>query len=148
MQGKSEGTVRMPSARASKRAPTWYSCTTTPKPLNGQPDPEAGHKRDFLGSRTAISSGVLFRRSYWGCSRSTFRFALNFFYLPNLPAGMMWLYLPTSGAKRGHSSQNFHEIQSSWILEFGHLHLHEITRALKWAPTWHMEASVPVTMTS
>ena len=47
MQGKSEGTVRMPSARASKRAPTWYSCTTTPKPLNGQPDPEAGHKRDF-----------------------------------------------------------------------------------------------------
>ena len=40
-----EGTMRTPSSRASKRAPTWWSGEATPKPFTGQPAPEAGHKR-------------------------------------------------------------------------------------------------------
>ena len=41
----------------------------------------------------------------------------------------------------------FHEIKSSCLLKLGHAHLLEITRALKWAPTWHMGASVPLPFT-
>ena len=37
MQGKTESTMKISASRASKRAPTWHSCTITPKSLSGQP---------------------------------------------------------------------------------------------------------------
>ena len=37
MQGETEGAMKISASRASKRAPTWHSCTITPKSLSGQP---------------------------------------------------------------------------------------------------------------
>ena len=37
MPKKSEGAMKISMSRASKRAPTWHSCTITPKSLSGQP---------------------------------------------------------------------------------------------------------------
>ena len=37
MQDETEGAMKISARRASKRAPTWYSCTITPKSLSGQP---------------------------------------------------------------------------------------------------------------
>ena len=34
---KTEGAMKISASRASKRAPTWHSCTITPKSLSGQP---------------------------------------------------------------------------------------------------------------
>ena len=45
-----EGPMRTPSYRASKRALTWWSGEATPKPFNGQPAPEAGHKKVWVAS--------------------------------------------------------------------------------------------------
>ena len=37
MQDESEGAMKISALRASKRAPTWHSCTVAPKSLSGQP---------------------------------------------------------------------------------------------------------------
>ena len=37
MQGETEGAMKISASRASKQAPTWHSCTITPKSLSSQP---------------------------------------------------------------------------------------------------------------
>ena len=67
--------------RASKRAHTWCSCTTTPKSLYGQPNPDLIQTlaiKGFWGSGTVISSKGSFLSSCRGRSHTAFRFIWHF----------------------------------------------------------------------
>ena len=94
MPMKSEGASKISASRASKRAPTWHSCMTTPKSLSGQPNPDLIQRlarKGFLGSHTAMSCGGSFRSSWRADFHGALRFHWHFFYVPRLSSGTMWL---------------------------------------------------------
>ena len=113
MHGETEGAMKISASRASEQAPTWYSCTVTPKSLSGQPLDLVWirlARKGFWGYRTAMSCGGSFRSSWRECSHSAFNFVLHFFYHPNLAVGTMWEVKFERGQIRSDNG-------SSWITQ-------------------------------
>ena len=97
MQDETEGAMKISARRASKRAPTWYSCTITPKSLSGQPldhliqtRSRGWPERDFgvivqlyhVGARfEALRALIFIAPSVSSCI---------FFYVPRFPSGTIF----------------------------------------------------------
>ena len=78
----SEGAMKISTSRASKWAPTWQSCMTTPKSLSGQPLDRVWirlARKGFWGSHTAMSCGGSFRSSWRADFHGALRFHWHFF---------------------------------------------------------------------
>ena len=92
MQGETEDDMKFSASRASKRAPTWHSCTISPKiplwPASGLPNPDPIQRlarKGFWGNRTAMSCWGSFRSSWCADFHNALSFSLHFFTSLDFP---------------------------------------------------------------